>query len=302
MTQGTDKEDPREQLNVASGEPEKIDRFEFAMAVMLGLGAVGGAWSSYQADLWGGKQAEEYGLASKEMARAASTMSEAAAVMGEASSNVTEATSGISQLLSVHSHNVNLDVQAKEHLIEGSVALEMAKVGVPEGTKVDNPVETEKHFYVAKYLYAVQMDEDYYLAMGFPAEFRGAEKFDQMPDAVLEEKGSAEIPDSVVEKALEAPNTAIEAANKAYEVVAQKQGEAATKQKEADDHFQEGGRANTIGDNLGFTGVLYTVALFLAGIGLVFKTRVRWGFAGIGLLALVGATLHLFMQTWAPLP
>ncbi len=283
-------------------DEDKLDRFELAMAVMLGLGAVGGAWSSYQADLWGGKQAEEYGLASKEMARAASTMSEAAAQMGEASSNVTEATSGVSQLLSVHSHNVNLDVQAKQHLVEGSVAREMAKAGVPEGTKVDNPVETDKHFFVAKYLYAVQMDEDYYLAMGFPPEFRGAEKFDEMPDAVLEEKGSAEIPDTVVDKALEGPNNAIEAANKAYEVVAQKQGEAAAKQKEADDHFQEGGKANTIGDNLGFTGVLYTVALFLAGIGLVFKSRVRWGFAGVGMVALLGATVHLFMQTWAPLP
>ena len=279
-----------------------LDKFELLMAIMLGLGAIGAAWAGFQGDLWGGKQAEEYGLASKEMARAASTMSEASAQMGEASAKVTEATSGVSQLLAVHSHNVNLDVQAKMHLIEGAIARDMAKAVVPEGTPFEMPIETAKHFYVAKYLYGVQMDENYYLALGFPAEFRGIEKFENIPDDVLEAKGGGEIPESVVEKEIEAPMASIAAAEKAYENVQLKQAEAAKGQVEADAHFQEGGKANTIGDNLGFTGVLYTVALFLAGIGLVFKSKVRWGFATMGFIALAFATVHLFLQTWAPLP
>lgn len=281
---------------------EKLDKFELLMAVMLGLGAVGGAWSSYQGDLWGGKQAEEYGLASKEMARAAATMSEASAQMGAASASVTEATSGVSQVIAVHAHNASIDVDAKKHLTEAVLARVLASANLPEGQKADDTVDITKNLFITKYLYAVQMDEAYYLAMGFPAEFRGPDKFQDMPDDVLIAKGDGEVPKSVVDKAMEKPNAAMEAAKKAYEVVKAKQAEAAQKQAEADAHFQEGGKANTIGDNLGFTGVLYTVALFLAGIGLVFKTKVRWGFAGVGFVALVGATIHLFLQTWAELP
>ena len=303
-------------------EEDRIDVFELCMAIMLGLGAVGGAWAGFQGDLWGGKQAENYGLASKEMARAASTMSMSASKMGEASTSVTEATSGISQILSVHSHNVNLDVQAKQHVIEGVVAREMANAGkqpaeappTPAPTErtpapaptagaatapaVEVPIETSKHFYVAKDLYGVQMDEEYYKAMGFPPEYRGTENYDKMPDDVLEKLGGEEIPDAVIEKKLEEPKAAMETASKTYEEVMAAQAEASKKQAEADTAFQEGGRANTIGDNLGFTGVLHTVALFLAGIGLVFKSKVKWGFGAMGLIALVVATIHLFMQEW----
>jgi len=287
---------------MADDKDDRFDKYELLMAMMLGLGAIGGAWAGFQSDLWGGKQAEEYGLASKEMARAAATMSESAAQMGEASANVTEATSGVSQILSLYSHNANLDVQAKSHIIEGVVAREIANAGKPEGTPQETTVETDKHFYVAKYLYAVQMDEEYYVAMGFPPEFRGAEKFDGMPDAVLEDKGGAEIPESVIEKAMEGPIASIAAADQAYDNVQAKQKEVAVKQLEADEHFRAGGIANTIGDNLGFTGVLFTVALFLAGIGLGFLARVRGGFAAMGFVALTGAPVHLFLQTWQSLP
>jgi len=281
---------------------ETMDKFELLMAVMLGLGAVGAAWAGFQSDLWGGNQASEYGLASKEMARAASIMSEASSQMGEASSNVTEATSTVTQILSVHSHNTSLDIRAKEHLMEGMIAKEMAKAGLAADAKPENPIETEKHYYVAKYLYGVQMDEDYYTALGFPLEYRGTEKFDTMPDDLLEKFGGGEIPDTVVDKMLETSTAALQAAEKSYENVQTKQAEASAKQTEADKHFQEGGKANTLGDNLGFTGVLYTAALFLAGIGLVFKSKVRWGFAALGAIALVGSTIHLFMQQWAAMP
>ena len=36
---------------MAEGEKDKIDLFELFVAILLGLGAVGGAWSAYQGDL-----------------------------------------------------------------------------------------------------------------------------------------------------------------------------------------------------------------------------------------------------------
>jgi hypothetical protein len=285
-------------------DDDRLDRFELTMAIMLGLGAVGGAWAGFQSDLWGGKQAEEYSLASKEMARAASVMSEASAQMGAAAANVTAAMSTVSQILSVHSHNINIDLQAKQHLVEGAIAFARARAeqGVAEDAKIQPPVEAAKHFYVAKYLYAVHLDAEYYSAMGFPAEYRGHYKFAAMPDEVLIAKGNGEIPAAVVDKLLAGARASIGVAATAYQQVVDKQTQAGKSQLEADAHFQVGGKAGTVGDNLGVTGVLYTVALFLAGIGLVFKTRVRWGFAVIGLVALVGATLHLFLQEWSALP
>lgn len=293
---------------MADNTDEGLDKFELLMAMMLGLGAMGAAWAAFQGDLWGGKQAEEYGLASKEMARAAATMSEAAAQMGEASSSVTAATSGVTQILSQHSHNTGLDVKAKEHLMLGFVAKAAAQPAVapaPDAApdaEAAPPLETEKHYYIAKYLYAVQLDAAYYQALGFPPEYRGADKFEAMPDEILERFGAAQIPDAIVEKLLVPSARAFTSAETTYKAVLQKQAAASAKQAEADRHFEAGGEANTIGDNLGITGVLYTAALFLAGVGLVFRSNVRWGFAGLGFLALVGATVHLFLQQWAGLP
>lgn len=45
-------------------EHEKpFDYFELAVAFLLGLAAIGAAWSSYQSSLWGGKSIEFYGQA-----------------------------------------------------------------------------------------------------------------------------------------------------------------------------------------------------------------------------------------------
>lgn len=46
-------------------ERERVpfDSFELAVAILLGLAAIGAAWSSYQSSMWGGKSIEAYGEA-----------------------------------------------------------------------------------------------------------------------------------------------------------------------------------------------------------------------------------------------
>ena len=67
----------------------------------------------------------------------------------------------------------------------------------------------------------------------------------------------------------------------------------------ADARFEVGQTANNNGDAFDLAGVYYTVALFFAGLGLVFKSRARWPFFGLG--ALIFAATSVFMATlpWA---
>jgi hypothetical protein len=50
---------------------------------------------------------------------------------------------------------------------------------------------------------------------------------------------------------------------------------------------------------VGLAAVFFTVCLFLAGIGLVIKTRIRWGFFGLGSVGFLGATVYLLLIPWA---
>ena len=67
----------------------------------------------------------------------------------------------------------------------------------------------------------------------------------------------------------------------------------------ADKKFDEGRDANNTGDIFGLVGVIYAVGLFMAGLGLVFKTRLRWLFLGAAGIVFVYATIYMFRTPWA---
>lgn len=71
------------------------------------------------------------------------------------------------------------------------------------------------------------------------------------------------------------------------------------KTKEAKALFEEGQKAGTVGDEFALNGVHYTMALFFAGLGLVFKSRVRWGFFSLGSVVLLGAIIYMSRLQWA---
>ncbi len=67
----------------------------------------------------------------------------------------------------------------------------------------------------------------------------------------------------------------------------------------ADKRFEEGNDANTKGDQFSLAVVIFTVSLFFAGLSLVFKTRLRWGFLGLGATVLVAGLGYMATLTWA---
>ena len=67
----------------------------------------------------------------------------------------------------------------------------------------------------------------------------------------------------------------------------------------AEVRFNEGKIANENGDRFDLIGVFFTVALFFAGVGLVFKTSIRWAFFCVGLLLFVGSSIYMFTLPWA---
>lgn len=81
-----------------------------------------------------------------------------------------------------------------------------------------------------------------------------------------------------------------------YDWMYEQKGEHAAK---AEELFAEGQRAGTVGDEFALNGVYYTMSLFFAGLGLVFKSRVRWGFFGLGTLIFVGAVIFMCRLEWA---
>jgi len=67
---------------------------------------------------------------------------------------------------------------------------------------------------------------------------------------------------------------------------------------EASDLFDEGRHANDAGDEFALVGVYFTLSLFFAGLGLVFRTRVRWAFFALGTTVLIGATIFMARLEW----
>lgn len=68
---------------------------------------------------------------------------------------------------------------------------------------------------------------------------------------------------------------------------------------EAAELFKEGQRCGTIGDRFALNGVQYAMALFFAGLGLVFKSRVRWAFLALGAIVLGVAITYMARLPWA---
>lgn len=66
----------------------------------------------------------------------------------------------------------------------------------------------------------------------------------------------------------------------------------------AEELFSEGQRFGTVGDQFALNGVYYTMSLFFAGLGLVFKSRVRWGFFSLGAAIFMGALIYMCRLEW----
>lgn len=236
-------------------EDKPFDPFELIVAILLGLGAIGGAWAGFQSGLWGGNQATAY-------AEAGNLMSEAAAIVTEAATQSNDATMTANR-------DADIDLQVKRAIFEAEESKD------PEALKRAREI--------GKWFYAEQLSDEAKKFIGFPNK----ENSEEVTDAELDAALTKELGEKYFD-ALYAPSLA------EYEAAEKKQGEAKSK-------FYEGQVANYNGDLLSLTGVLYTIAMFLAGVALVFKSKVRWGFAGVAFIAVVGSTIHLVRNPWTKL-
>jgi len=115
---------------------QKTSIFEVLVTVLLGLGALGGGWASYQSSQWGGTATEDYGKAATTATRASTMFNHAVAIVNRDSA---------------------LDIQAKSLIVSTMTSTDPV-VKLRDGT-------------IAKYLYTQQMTKEGYLALKYPAAY-----------------------------------------------------------------------------------------------------------------------------------
>lgn len=236
-------------MSDASEVKRSFEGFELAVAILLGLAALGTSWVGYQAGLWGGKMSEAYSEAAK-------MTSEAGALNGD--------------MLVEMSHDENVDIQAK--------------ILIAQGRDADSEADRDRAFELASYLYLYQLSDDAYASLGLPAELKTASG----TGAASDQEDDWQIAEEALYQAFDTDLDDVYYEGKFKEVT--------QLFDDADEKFEEGRQANEVGDKFELAGVIFTAALFFAGLSLVFKTSMRWGFLGVGavvFLAAVGYMLTL---------
>jgi hypothetical protein len=258
--------------NVSTDEVEEpFDRFELATAILLGLTAVGAALAGLQSNQWGGKQLEGFSAANTLTTKAATQYTEDTVL-------------------------INADY----------AAVASAKSYILLARDSQNDAERERNLDLASYYYTSQLSLGGYEAMNLPNDFfageeeeeEGAEGEDEAEGTEEEDAETAahsamirELPDEVLFASLQTDldddyiDKALKEGNEMFE--------------EADQKFEEGKVANDNGDKFELAVVLFTVALFFAGLGLVFKTKLRWSFLAAGTFVFSLTTIYILTLPWA---
>lgn len=146
-------------------QQQAADKFEFYAAILLGLAAICTALSSFQAGLWDGIQAENYGKANTGATIAASERAKAVVEM---------------------SKDASVDIAAKRLILEGDDAT--------------NPADKVRAYEYATYMYTKQLSEAGYKSLGLPAEAK--KEIVDDPETPAEEKEEA-LQGEILDKALD---------------------------------------------------------------------------------------------------
>ena len=157
--------------------------FEIAIAVMLGLGALGGGWAGYQSSQWGGTATEDYGKASTTATRAATAYNEG---------------------ITIANRDSALDIQAKQLVLAALTTTDaLAK---------------ERDLAIAKYLYTQQMTKEAYLALGFPPAYhtKDRETYLKFTDDDVQKGLEAELDAAYYTRVLAKGNAAFAEADKVF--------------------------------------------------------------------------------------
>jgi hypothetical protein len=187
---------------------------------------------------------------------------------GDAAALTTKASTTYTDALSTYMHDMQMDVRSKELIWEANDEETQTSGGRQAG--------------MANWILLSQISDAAYLQLGLPQETR---------DAYANGDDNAALTD---EELLAALNTEL-----GQEYLDEVFGPSDEEFASADERFAEGQRANTIGDEFSLAGVVFTIALFFGGLALIFKTRIRWAFLGLGSVVFFGALTYLLTLTWA---
>ena len=247
---------------VTNAESKPFDAFELLVAIVLGLAAIGGAWAGYQSALWGGNQATSYSAATN--------------MLSDASRQITKAEALYTEAVQVANRDADIDLRISMLQVDATLR--------EDAEDEESQLLVARNEMLVKYLLATQLSAQAYSYIGLPEDLDRTENWDELTPEQVAAATSVELGSDYFDTL-------------AADSLADMQAAEAIRDK-AEARFSQGRLENYYGDQFSFTGVLYTVCLFLAGIGLVFKTRIRWGFGLMSFVVLVFGTIDLFSNPW----
>lgn len=277
-------------------EKKPYDKFELVTAVLLGLTAIGAALAGQQAGQWGGKQLEAFSAANTLTTKAATQYTEDTVLINADYAAVAAAKSYILNARDAGGldRERNLDLASYQYMYQMS-ELGYKSMGLPmeyyvedeeEGEETSEAAATPEGGEVATAENAGAGSE---AVEAVDAEEAGEEEED--PEEIAAYAMERDIPDEVLLASL--------ATELDEDYIDEALAEGTKMFEEADKKFEEGRIANENGDKFDLVTVWFTVALFFAGLGLVFKTSIRWGFFGAGLVLFAVTAVFMMTLPWA---
>jgi hypothetical protein len=305
---------------VDNGATRSFDIFELCVALLLGFAALGAAITGFQAGQWGGKQLDAFAEANALTTKAAKSYSEAVAalnsdfaVVGEAKKLILEGVDADSEAAQQRSYKLASYYLTRQLNLEAYKALKLpdnlyddgeeseaaaapttpatppatstsAATTATDGDTADEAAEGEEE---------TEPTDAQPEAATAPAETPATPGEDDVTEDEVEADMAINLPEddllAVLQSDLDDDDT--------YETAVFAEG---TKLfEDADKKFAEGRTANDNGDKFDMATVFYTVALAFAGLGLVFKSRMRWNFFFVGVAVFVLTSGYLATLNWA---
>ena len=288
-----------------------FEMFELVVACLLGLAAIGAALAGIQSGQWGGKQLEAFAeansittKASKSYSEAVSDMNSDYAVIGQAKAKILEGIDASTEADQVRSYKIASYYLTQQLDATAYDALKLPKLDEPAATApatttAEPPAAAAATDTTATDAEAeeTETEEPAAATETAAAATPSAASKPTEEEADTEEEVEAEMAQALPESALiKVLGTELHD-DDSYEVAMFAEGNQLF--ADADKKFEEGRKANNNGDEFELAGLYYTIALFFAGLGLVFKSKMRWGFAGAGFVVFLLSTAFLFTRTWA---
>lgn len=160
----------------------------------------------------------------------------------------------------------------------------LAKKEILEGLEEEGDYRARK-FEIASNLYTRYLSNEAYEELDLPKEFHGDSKEknakykeqENIDEETLIDSVESDLGESYVDDMLKEANQEFEKADKI---------------------FVSGRQANDYSDQFSLIQVIYTISLFFAGLALVFKTKIRWGFLAAGGLVFAFGSIMMFGVPW----